>query len=389
MDTRKLLFVDDEPDLLTIVEQQFEGKISEFNVEVIFAENGVEALQKLGEHPEIEVVLSDINMPIMDGLEFLNRATKLDRLLKIVMVSAYSDMSNIRKAMNRGAYDFVTKPIDFQDLTETIARVLRTVDQIKLEAAELNRLKKIEKEMEMARKIQTSLLPSSFTPFIQSTSFEIFGTMIPARMVGGNFYDFFPIAQHKLVVTIGETSTKGMPAAMYVSSAREAIRGFATSKQSFSECLKQINNYLFYQKREDIPNLTLGLFFAIFDIQQGSLEYCIVDLPSPVFIAKDGEIKELSSEKTTPLGTSLESTCTAKQLTLSKDDCLALFTNGIITAKNKDNETYGNKLQNVLKNNHALPLREIVDKVILDVRNFIAPGEQENDYAILCLRYKG
>ena len=389
MDTRKLLFVDDEPDLLVIVEQQFEGKIFEFNVEVIFAENGVEAIKKLEEHPEIEVVLSDINMPIMDGLEFLGRANKLDRLLKIVMVSAYSDMTNIRKAMNRGAYDFITKPIDFEDLQETIARVLRNVDQIKLEAAELNRLKKIEKEMEMARKIQSSILPSSFTPFIQSTSFEIFGTMIPARIVGGNFYDFFPIGPDKLVVTIGETAEKGMPAALYISSAREAIRGFASSNQPIPECLKEINNYLFYQKRDDVPNMTLGLFFGIFDINLGKLEYCIVNLPSPLLISKDGEIKELSSEKATALGASLESTYTAKQLTLTKDDCLALFTNGIITAKNKNNEIYANKLQDLLNSNHALPLQGLIDKVILDVRTFIAPAEQVEDYVILCLKYKG
>lgn len=389
MDTRKLLFVDDESDLLSIVEQQFEGKISEFNVEVIFAENGVQALQKLEEYPEIEVVLSDINMPIMDGLEFLGKATKLDRLLKIVMVSAYSDMSNIRKAMNRGAYDFITKPIDFQDLKETITRVLRNVDQIKREAAELSRLKKIEKEMEMARKLQTSLLPSSFTPFIQSTSFEIFGTMIPARIVGGNFYDFFPIGPNKLILAVGESTEKGMPAALYISTAREAIRGFASSIPSIPECLKQINEYLFYQKREDLPNLALGLFFGIFDITLGKLDYCIANLPYPFLIGKDGQIQELSSEKANSLGASLDSTYTAKQLTLSKGECIALFTNGIITAKNKNNEIYLDDLQKMLNHNHSLPLQELIDKIILDVRNFIAPAEQVEDYVLLCLRYKG
>ena len=130
---KKILVVDDEPDFAQVIEQQFEGKVNDIDIVFIFAENGEQALKKLEVHKDIELVLTDINMPIMDGLEFVNRASNLDRLLKIIMVSAYSDMPNIRKAMNRGAYDFVIKPVDFVDLAQAITRGLKTIDQIKAE----------------------------------------------------------------------------------------------------------------------------------------------------------------------------------------------------------------------------------------------------------------
>lgn len=388
MSCRKILFVDDEPDLASLVEQQFEGKIFEFEVEVIFAENGVEALKKLDENKDVEIVLSDINMPIMDGLEFLGKATKLDRLLKIVMVSAYSDMPNIRKAMNKGAYDFVTKPVDFDDLNETIARVLRKIDQIKAETQELNRLKEIEKEMEMARKIQTSLLPSSFTPFILNTSFEIFGSMIPARIVGGDFYDFFPSGTEKLILVMGETSAHGMPAAMYISSAREAIRSFAAKNLPLENCIKEINSFLFFQKREGVEGL--NLFFGIFDINQGVLDYCVAGVPNPLIISKEGKTTPLALEKSSSLGLSQEAVFPIKQITLGKEETLALFTKGVVNEKNSKEEFYSTeRLQAVVTENHALPITGIADKVIENVRAFIAPAEQGNDYTLLLLKFKG
>ena len=113
--TTTILFVDDEPDLEALILQKFRRQIREGAVEVIFAHDGLEALQTLEQNPNVDMVVSDINMPRMDGLSLLARlqeAEDTDRKSTII-VSAYGDMSNIRTAMNRGAFDFLTKPIDF------------------------------------------------------------------------------------------------------------------------------------------------------------------------------------------------------------------------------------------------------------------------------------
>ena len=112
----KILVVDDEPDLEDLVVQRFRRSIRKGEYEFKFASDGVEALQVLKADPGIDIVLSDINMPRMDGLTLLSHLGEMNMPLRAVIVSAYGDMENIRTAMNRGAFDFVTKPIDFEDL---------------------------------------------------------------------------------------------------------------------------------------------------------------------------------------------------------------------------------------------------------------------------------
>lgn len=141
----KILVVDDETDLEVLIKQKFRKQIREKKYEFLFAVNGVEALEKLKEESNVDIVLSDINMPEMDGLTLLSKITELRPLLKSVIVSAYGDMENIRIAMNRGAFDFVTKPINFQDLVITIEKTITYTQQIKetLQAIKENNILKM------------------------------------------------------------------------------------------------------------------------------------------------------------------------------------------------------------------------------------------------------
>lgn len=387
MVSRKLLFVDDEVDFAQVVEQQFEGKINEYDVEFVYAFNGMEALKKLEEHQDIELVLSDINMPVMDGLEFVNKALKLDRLLKIIMVSAYSDMPNIRKAMNCGAYDFIIKPVDFVDLGDTISKTFKQIDQIKSDEAELKRLQNIEKEMEMVKKILASLLPSSVTPFFLNNNFEIFGTLVSARIMGGDFYDYFPAGTNKLAIVIGETEAKGFAAAIYVLSAREAIRKFTNQNPNVEVCIKQINDYLYYQKTDEISNFSL--FFGLFDTLTGELEYVCAGLPMPLIISSDGKITSQPKEDIS-IGFSLAEKYFINKITLTKNDNFIISSKGIYKLKSKDGKVYSQKgFQVLAQNNRELPLATLIDTIILDARDFIAPLSLINDYVVLSLKYKG
>lgn len=141
----KILVADDETDLEVLIRQKFRQKIREQKYEFVFAINGADALKKLQEHPDIAIILSDINMPEMDGLTLLGKLQEVAPLSRAVMVSAYGDMDNIRTAMNRGAFDFVTKPVNFEDLEVTMEKTIRHVAQLKetLQAIKENNILKM------------------------------------------------------------------------------------------------------------------------------------------------------------------------------------------------------------------------------------------------------
>ena len=161
----KILVVDDEADLETLIRQKFRQKIREQEYEFTFAENGRSALEKIGIQKEIEIILCDINMPEMDGLTLLSKIGTQHPLMKTVMVSAYGDMENIRAAMNGGAFDFITKPVNFHDLELTIEKTIKQVLQIKntLKAIKENNILKMYVDKNVLSFMETREYESSLT----------------------------------------------------------------------------------------------------------------------------------------------------------------------------------------------------------------------------------
>src|SRR5664279_5993231 len=129
--TATILVVDDEPDLEALVLQKFRRQIRDGAMQFVFAHDGIEALASIEQHPHVDMVVSDINMPRMDGLSLLQKLQEGEDKKSTIIVSAYGDMSNIRTAMNRGAFDFLTKPIDFGDLETTIDKTVRHVEMMR------------------------------------------------------------------------------------------------------------------------------------------------------------------------------------------------------------------------------------------------------------------
>ena len=129
--TARILVVDDEPDLEALIQQKFRHQICDGAVSFLFAYDGVEALAVLKANRDVDMVVADINMPRMDGLTLLQKLQENEEKLSTIIVSAYGDMANIRTAMNRGAFDFLTKPIDFLDLETTIAKTIRHVEVLR------------------------------------------------------------------------------------------------------------------------------------------------------------------------------------------------------------------------------------------------------------------
>jgi diguanylate cyclase (GGDEF)-like protein len=136
----KILVVDDELELQRLIRQRFRRQIESKQMDFVFASNGVDALLQLQQDRQIDMVITDINMPDMDGLTFIHCLPSISETLKAVVISAYSDLSQIRQAMNEGAFDFLTKPLDFQDLEQTIAKTLAHVQQLKAKQQQIQTL---------------------------------------------------------------------------------------------------------------------------------------------------------------------------------------------------------------------------------------------------------
>lgn len=151
----KILAVDDEPDMEALISQRFRKQIKENQFQFVFARNGIEALEKLAEHTEISMVLTDINMPGMDGLTLLSKIKELKKPIQSLVISAYGDFKNIRTAMNQGAFDFLIKPIDFQDFEITLNK---TIQNVLFVAKSLENEQQLNQEREAKIKAQEELL---------------------------------------------------------------------------------------------------------------------------------------------------------------------------------------------------------------------------------------
>ena len=225
----KILVVDDEPDLQMLMLQKFRRKVKAKEYEFLFAENGSEALDMVSSNSDVSLILSDINMPKMDGLTLLDELQSLQRNdLRTVIVSAYGDMDNIRTAMNRGAYDFVTKPIDFKDLETTIEKTLTEIDKFIRSKEMEQQLESLNRDLDMAARIQQKILHQEFPVFPDDKRFDIFAKMIAAKHVGGDFYDFFKFDDDRLAFFIGDVGGKGVHAAFYMAGCRTMLKAIGS-----------------------------------------------------------------------------------------------------------------------------------------------------------------
>lgn len=383
----KILVVDDETDMEPMIRQKFRRHIREKTYDFEFAFNGVEALEKIVEFPEIGIVLSDINMPEMDGLTLLTRLKELKNPgLKTVIVSAYGDMDNIRTAMNRGAFDFITKPVNFDDLEITIDKTLGEIKSVRRWLTEHDKLVSIQHDLNVANEIQQAILPKKFPPFPDEPNFDIYASMIAANEVGGDFYDFFMIDKHRLGFVIGDVSGKGIPAAIFMAVSRTLIRATGLKGDSVSECITHVNNLLC---KESVSSMFVTVFYGILNTQTGEVDYVNAGHNPPYLLSSDG-ISKIEMTNGLALGVIDDFVFESKKIQLKKGEQLLLSTDGIVEAINLEETAYGDeKFENFLNDNRTLPVETIIKKSLTDVNEFADAAPQSDDITLLGLTFKG
>ena len=385
----KILSVDDEMDLELLLTQYFRRKIRKGEYEFFFAHNGIEALTLLLKEKDIDIILSDINMPEMDGLTLLTKVNEMrNPALKCIMVSAYGDMGNIRQAMNNGAFDFATKPIDLDDLSVTIEKAVEQIDYIKQSQQEHSQLESLKTDLAVAAEIQQAILPRVFPPFPENEAqLDIAAMMAPAKDVGGDFYDFFRIDEDRIGLIMADVSGKGIPAAIFMAVSRTLIRTIGMQGGLTSDCIKRSNDLLC---SESVDSMFVTVFYAIYNIKTGEVNYCNAGHNSPYILKADGTLTPLPMSTNCIVG-GLEGLDYSEDKTnLSVGDSLIMYTDGVNEAFNPAFEEFGNaRMEASMQQQYGKDCRGQIDGLFADVKAFAADAPQSDDITIMAIQRKG
>ncbi|WP_242385416.1 PP2C family protein-serine/threonine phosphatase [Phocaeicola sartorii] len=382
----KILSVDDELDLEVLLTQYFRKKIRKGEYEFSFAHNGLEALQMLLEKKDFDIILSDINMPEMDGLTLLTRVNEMrNPTLKCIMVSAYGDMDNIRSAMNNGAFDFATKPIDLDDLSKTIEKAIEQIEFIKLSQHEHSQLESIKNDLQIAGEIQQAILPRMFPPFSDlKEQVDIFASMTPAKDVGGDFYDFFRIDKDRLGFVIADVSGKGVPASLFMAVSRTLIRATGLRGDLSSECLTYVNKLLC---NESLDSMFVTVFYGIYDCSTGEIDYTNAGHNPPYVLRRNNAVEVLPLSTNFIMGVFDDFVYTNTQFKLEPGDALVMYTDGVTEAFNENKEQFSEaRLEKSLLTVPGADSQEIIEAVIEDVKDFAGNEEQSDDITMLTIK---
>jgi serine phosphatase RsbU (regulator of sigma subunit) len=379
----KILIADDEPDLELIIRQKFRSKIREGALQFEFAENGAVALEKLRLDPEIELVFTDINMPVMDGLSLLAKIQGRDSITKSVVVSAYGDVKNIRTAMNRGAFDFITKPIDLEDLEATLFKALQEIEVLKqgleakskLEQALIEKTKAqeealfnlIEKEklilrqnemletqvkertleiheqkelieaknleildsIRYAKRLQEAILPPS--QMLHDLFPENFILYYPKDIVAGDFY-WFGTAQGKHIVVAADCTGHGVSGALMSMLGMSLLNQIVTVDHLSDPALilDRLHRDVVIALNQDENESREGMDIIVcaFDVSLRSMNFAGAN--RPLWIVRNNELISYPTDKMPVGGLQIENRplFTKQHLELISGDKMYLFTDG-------------------------------------------------------------
>jgi sigma-B regulation protein RsbU (phosphoserine phosphatase) len=356
--------------------------------DTVTAADGEEALALIAAQA-FDLVLLDIMMPKCNGYEVLERLSAVNRLheLPVIMISALNELDSVVRCIELGAVDYLQKPFD---PTLLRARVNATIEQKQLRDAVRANLARIEAELETARALQASMVPTVFPPPTVARPVEIFAVMESAREVGGDLYDFFFTADDRLAFFIGDVSGKGVPAAMFMAQTKNLLRlitGFLLSAEAntvtAATILRRVNQELC--EGNTMIMFVTG-FFGLLDPRSGVLEFCNAGHEAPILINASG-LSAMAGAQGLVLGLSADWDYEATKVQLDPGDTLYLFTDGITEAFNTANEPYTRqRLEDTLQGTSSHPLDRLVHDSVSATRTFAGTAPQSDDITCLSVR---
>ena len=380
-----ILVVDDEPDMELLVRQKMRRQMRKGEYKLDFALNGIEALEKLTEESgqDIEMVVTDINMPKMNGLELLAEIAKRKPHIRSIVVSAYGDMDNIRTAMNLGAFDFVTKPVDFDDLRATIGRTEEHIRTWHEAMRSRDQLATRRKETDMARSLQQSVLPNEMPT---SHRYDIHASLTPAREIGGDFFDIVKLESEQLGLAVGDVSGKGISAALFMMSARSVLKGTAIGASDPVTALSEMNQII---AQDNQYTMFLTLVYMVYNPRTGEMRYANGGHPRPFLVRRDGSCTELGPVKGIVIGVNAESEFEEGEAVLEPGEMVIMYSDGVVHAENAAGEQFGmERLHRLFVGQAPIDAREATGRIREAVGEFALDAAERDDITCLALRRK-
>ncbi|MDR0968639.1 MAG: SpoIIE family protein phosphatase [Holosporaceae bacterium] len=377
-----ILVLDDEEDTEDLVRQYFRHQISKGLFEFSFAKCHEESLDLL-KRQAFDIFVSDINVAGMDGISFIAQLRRKYPLMRSVVISAYGDINTLRAAMRGGAHDFVIKPIDFKDFSDTLNKTADVVKKLKQSEATTKKLSAISDELDVSAKLQRSMLPGNV---VRKGGLEIWADTVPAAEVGGDFYDFFWLSDTKLGVVMADVSGKNVSAAMFALIGKTLIKSFSKSYPSPAECFKYVNKSLC---AENVATMFITAMYGIFDLEKNELLYTNAGHLPVVSIRPNADPIFLECDPGMALGIWEETAFVDNAHSFSPGEMILLYTDGVTEAANKEGDEYDKErfLEVLKKNSTAIP-KALTEALIASIREFTKGTPQSDDITTLCLKYR-
>lgn len=356
--------------------------------QVAVAVNGRQALEMI-EQGAFDLVLLDVMMPELNGHEVLEHLQQAGRLrdLPVIMLSASGEMDSIVQCISLGAEDYLSKPYDPILLR---ARINASLEKKRLRDRLREQLRAIEQELDVAARLQQSILPRKFPV---NEHLEIFAEMTPARAIGGDFYDFFPIDETRFGFAIADVSGKGAPAALFMALSRAFLKATASmgsegsAGMSAGECLTRVNRLI---QAENHTGMFVTAFYGILNLHTGAVEFANAGHNHPYLLRAGHLPVMLDHRNSLVLGMRKAVDYPTHHLQLQPGDRLFLYTDGVTEAMTEQGEEFSEeRLAQALALAGSSSLQETTQLVNEAVRKFVGGAPQSDDLTMLIVQYNG
>jgi phosphoserine phosphatase RsbU/P len=387
----RLLIVDDEQ----VNRELLEGLVETFGYLPVTAASGEEALARLDN--DIDLVLLDVMMPGLDGFETARRirAQEAFSQLPIVMATALTSREDRLRAVEAGANDFVTKPIDRFELRVRLASLLKmkaAQDEAKRRQEALRRHnEEMQTDLHLAREIQQAFFPPRSQTFPRDwqcgqPGWRFDCRCIPASTLGGDFADIFAVSPTQVAVMVCDVMGHGVRSALVTAILRGLVEELASLAGEPGRFLSELNNGLMAVLRRARTPLFATAIFVIADLERQELRFANAGHPSPLMANRaDGDVRELisASHSGPALGVCDEFVYQTGSVPLTPNDVLLLFTDGLFEVQGEDGEFGEARLRDAVSRGLAQPLPELFDDVFSEIQRFAANAPFEDDVCLV------
>jgi sigma-B regulation protein RsbU (phosphoserine phosphatase) len=321
-------------------------------------------------------------MPELNGYQVLDRLKAKGRLrdLPVIVLSSLGDLESIVQCITLGAEDYLCKPYDPVLLR---ARIGASLEKKRLRDRLREQLRAIEHELDLAARIQQSILPRKFPV---SERIEVFAEMTPARHIGGDFYDFFQIDETRFGFAIADVSGKGAPAALFMALSRAFLKATAGEGMPAGACLERVNRLV---RAENRVGMFVTVFYGILDARTGEVEFANAGHNHPYLLRPGAPPALLHHHNSPAIGALKQVIYPTHRLLLRPEDRLFLYTDGITEAMNEAGELFSeDRLEQVLACTDGDSLEVTARGVSREVQRFADGAPQSDDLTMLLLKYR-